>query len=347
MRLRSALVLGITAATLAPASGAVASTVDGGLLYHRLCSVAAVGAPLGPPDGCTSAADPVDPGAPSGSAHPGPVSPQAQPGPVHATQPVPRADPVSPLYEAPAPHSHEAHPPRLRPYRQPLRAQEAAPPRRIGTAPADPTCGDPDSADFPLTTRIRQAPATYRPGGDGAEWALDLANTTDIGCPGVHPVLVLVDEARALRPGHVRAEFHAGGAWHRIPFVHTDRDELIGVFGEDLPGFDVGAGQTRTVRVRLGFAEGVAPGDVVANTAIVQRRGDDGDWVGQSDDYRFRITNSPEGESSYTAGAGSPHQLAQSGPSPLLGLEGTAVAFLLGGGALVVGSRRLRTPPKR
>jgi hypothetical protein len=213
-----------------------------------------------------------------------------------------------------------------------------------------PTCGDPESADFPLTTRIHSAPAAYRPGGDRTEWALDLANTTDTACRGVHPVLVLTDQARTLRPGHVIAEFFADGRWHTVPFVRTDRDELIGVFGEDLEGFGVGAGETRTVRVRLGFTEAAGVDDVVANAAIVQRLGDDGEWVGQSDDYRFRISlsaDTPDSGDSYTAGAGSPHQLAQSGPGSFLGLGGTAVTFLLGGGALVAGSRRMRTPPKR
>ncbi|CAM5340312.1 hypothetical protein GCM10010329_36510 [Streptomyces spiroverticillatus] len=343
MRLRSALVLGVTAATLAPASGAVASTADDGLLDHRLCSVAAVGTLLGASDDCTDSTDSGDSGASAESPHPGAVRTQAQPAPVQEEVP------GRPALEDPPLHTEEARPFEIQLHREPLRPQEAAPPRRISTRPAalTPTCGDPDSADFPLTTRIHRAPASYRPGGDSAEWALDLANTTDTACPGVHPVLVLTDEARTLRPGDVRAEYHAGGAWHRIPFVRTDRDELIGVFGEDLPGFAVGGGQTQTVRVRLGFAESAAPGAVVANAAIVQRRGDDGDWVGQSDDYRFMISNSVDQESSYTAGAGSPHQLAQSGPSPLLGLGDTAVAFLLGGGALVVGSRRMRTPPKR
>ncbi|MFJ4877914.1 hypothetical protein ACIP93_22240 [Streptomyces sp. NPDC088745] len=238
--------------------------------------------------------------------------------------------------------------------------QEAAAPRLLaaGARPtATPVCGDPGSAGFPLTTRIHRAPAAYRAGGDSAAWDLDLANTTDRPCAGVHPVLVLVDEARTLRPEHIAAAFHADGAWHRVPFVRTDHDELIGVFAEDLPGFAVGPGGTHTVRVRLGFAEGARATGVVANAAIVQRDGDDGDWVGQSDDYRFAVTDSPEPEpepeqeqeqeSGDAADADSVRRLAQSGPGPLLGLGGTAVALLLGGGALVAGSRRTRAPARR
>jgi hypothetical protein len=57
------------------------------------------------------------------------------------------------------------------------------------------------------------------------------------------------------------------------------------------PGFSVGAGKTLSVRVRLAVAEDAVPNDVVANAAVVQRRGDDGDWVGQSNGYRFRIVD--------------------------------------------------------
>ncbi len=240
--------------------------------------------------------------------------------------------------------------------------REAAAPRLLaaGAQPAVvPVCGDPDSTGFPLTTRIHRAPAAYRPGGDSAAWDLDLANTTDTPCTGVHPVLVLVDEARTLRPEHIAAAFHADGAWHRVPFVRTDHGELIGVLAEDLPGFAVGPRGTHTVRVRLGFAEGTAATGVVANAAIVQRNGDDGDWVGQSGDYRFTVTGSPEPEpkpeqeqeqereSGDAADADGVRRLAQSGPGPLFGLGGAAVALLLGGGALVAGARRTRTPARR
>jgi hypothetical protein len=240
-----------------------------------------------------------------------------------------------------------------------------------------PSCGDPRSADFPLGTRIHGAPGTYQPGGDSAEWYVDLANTTDAACHDIHPVLVLVDSGRNLRPDRVRAEFQdaGSGSWHAIPFLRTDRDELIGVFGEGLPGFTVGADGTLSVKVRLGFAAEARPNTVVANTAVVQRKGDDGEWVGESGDYRFDIdpdlatggtgstwdTGVPgesgelgesgesgeSGDRDYAEGAGSPAELAQTGARPLLGLGGTAVAFFLGGGALVVGSRRMRTPGGR
>lgn len=237
-----------------------------------------------------------------------------------------------------------------------------------------PSCGDPRSADFPLGTRIHGAPGTYQPGGDSAEWYVDLANATAAACHDIHPVLVLVDRGRKLRPDHVRAEVQDAGTeiWHAIPFVRTDRDELIGVFGEGLPGFTVGADSTLSVRVRLGFAGEARRNTVVANTAVVQRKGNDGEWVGESGDYRFDIDpdlatggnedagvpgeSGEAGESEgrdYSEGAGGPAELAQSGMSTRLGrlgrpgLGGLAVACFVGGGALVVGSRRVRTAGER
>ncbi|MEU8886822.1 hypothetical protein [Streptomyces sp. NPDC048442] len=291
MRLCSALVLGVTAATLVPAPSAVA----GGLLPQReMCAVSSW-------QGAECA---------------------------------------------------ESHLP-----------QEAAAPRRIGTAPrigtarrigtaprADqqqPSCGDPRSVDFPLGTRIHGGPGTYQPGGDSAEWYLDLTNDTGAACHDIHPVLILVDHSRNLWPDHVRAEFYdtASDTWHPVPFIRTDEDELIGVFGtgggDGTPGFTVGAGRTASVQVRLAFTEAARPNTVVANTAVVQRKGKDGEWVGQSADYRFAVDpNILTGDSSYSEAAGSLPELAQSGPSLLFGLGGSSVALVLGGGALVAGSRR-------
>ncbi len=41
--------------------------------------------------------------------------------------------------------------------------------------------------------------------------------------------------------------------------------------------------------MRLAFTSDTAPGEVTANAAVVQRRGGDGEWIGQSNDYRFRV----------------------------------------------------------
>ncbi|MFI1000741.1 hypothetical protein ACIP10_00715 [Streptomyces galbus] len=165
------------------------------------------------------------------------------------------------------------------------------------SAPARPTaaassCDAPDAEDFPLTTRLRGGPAAYEPGGGYGTWYLDLANTTDRTCAGVHPVVVLVDTRRALRPSQPQLEFYADGRPHPVRFQRTDEDELVGAF-DGFPGFTVGPRATVTVRVRLAFTSDTAPDGVTANAAVVQRHGDDGDWVGQSGDYRFTVAGDP------------------------------------------------------
>ncbi|MFV0135793.1 hypothetical protein ACLGIH_21675 [Streptomyces sp. HMX87] len=155
-----------------------------------------------------------------------------------------------------------------------------------------PACTAPEDHTFPLTTRIHGGPARYEPGGGYGTWYLDLHNTTDRTCSGVHPVVVLVDEERALRPGQPRLEFYADDRPHAVRFEETDADELVGAFtgeGDDFPGFTVGPGRTVTVKVRLALTSDAVPNEVTANAAVVQRRAGDGDWVGQSNDYRFRI----------------------------------------------------------
>ncbi|WP_329279139.1 hypothetical protein [Streptomyces sp. NBC_00691] len=180
--------------------------------------------------------------------------------------------------------------------------------------PPAPACGTPSGSAFPLDTRIHGGPADYPAGGPLQEWKLDLTNTTDGVCSGIHPVLVLTDEQRALRPGQIRFEFYDEGAarWRPVTFEATEQAENVGAFtGPDGPGsstgpdglgtstgvdgpdgfggFTVPAGQTLTVSVRLGFHARTTPGAVVVNAAVVQRRGADGDWVGESGDYRLTV----------------------------------------------------------
>ncbi|MFD3517225.1 hypothetical protein [Streptomyces sp. NPDC058657] len=238
-------------------------------------------------------------------------------------------------------------------------AMAAAPRHGPAADQQQPSCGDPRSTEFPLGTRVHGGPGTYQPGGDSAEWYVDLTNATATACHDIHPLLVLVDSARTLRPEQVRAEFQdiGTGVWHRVPFLRTDRDEVIGVFGEGpsgekLPGFTVAASSTLPVKVRLGFAEAARTNTVVATAAVVQRKGDDGEWVGASGEYRFAVDpDAATGDSGgstdtwgrpYAESAGSPAELARTGRDALPGLGATAAALLLGGGALVVGSRRMR-----
>ncbi|MET9696082.1 hypothetical protein ABZY31_04045 [Streptomyces sp. NPDC006529] len=153
------------------------------------------------------------------------------------------------------------------------------------------TCGDGVSTAFPIGARIRGGPAVYRIGAAPQTWYLDLTNTTASACTAIHPVVVFTDKTRSLRPAHLRMEFDARGTTFPVSLEGTDRDEVIAVFdgGEAFPGFTVGPGGSATVKVRLAFAADAPAGEVVADAALVQRKGDDGDWVGDSGGYRFSV----------------------------------------------------------
>ncbi|MFD8771944.1 hypothetical protein, partial [Streptomyces sp. NPDC059916] len=167
----------------------------------------------------------------------------------------------------------------------------AADPVGSGSDPREPTCVAEHPADFPIGTRIHGGPATYHPGGGFRTWSLDLTNKTDAECADIHPVLVLIDKKRTLETRQIQLEFSDGKRQHPVRFERTDRDENIGVFDDGFPGFRVGPGKTVTVRARLTFTSDARPNSVVANAAVVQRRDDDGDWVGESGDYRFTLTD--------------------------------------------------------
>ncbi|MFJ8936335.1 hypothetical protein ACIRL0_11530 [Streptomyces sp. NPDC102365] len=161
---------------------------------------------------------------------------------------------------------------------------------------AEPTCAASGKRDFPVRTRIHGGPDTYEAGGGFRTWYIDLTNTTDATCENVHPVVVLVDKKRALRPEQPRLEFYDGGRPRPVTFERTDEDEHIGVLGPTGPGFTVVPGKTLSVKVRLAVTSDAEANDVVANAAVVQRHQDDGAWVGQSNDYRFRIVGGVAGD---------------------------------------------------
>ncbi|WP_425833316.1 hypothetical protein [Streptomyces fractus] len=194
-------------------------------------------------------------------------------------------------------------------------------------------CAADKHGDFPIDTRIDEGPATYHPGDAPRHFSLDLTNTTATRCADLHPVLVMVDDTRKLTPKHITLEFRDAGRWRPVSVERTDRDENIGVF-DGFPGFSVGAGDTVSVDVRLAFADGTRPDKVVANAALVRRKDDDGDWVGESDDYPFTVEEA--------AGPTLADELARTGPRALLGLGVAAGSLLLAGATLVVGARRLR-----
>ncbi|MFJ8631701.1 hypothetical protein [Streptomyces sp. NPDC093568] len=170
----------------------------------------------------------------------------------------------------------------------------AAAPVRAASSVELPSCATEDGA-FPLTTRLHGGPRAYAAGGGFGTWYLELTNTTARTCSGIHPVVVLVDGKRALRPSQPRLEFYGAPDDPRplpVRFETTDEDELVGAF-DDFPGFTVGPRKTLTVKVRLALTSDAVPNDVTANAAVVQRHEGDGDWVGQSNDYRFKIEAEP------------------------------------------------------
>ncbi|WP_328925891.1 hypothetical protein OG429_15370 [Streptomyces sp. NBC_00190] len=203
------------------------------------------------------------------------------------------------------------------------------------------TCGDGKSTAFPIGARIRGGPAVYRTGGGPQTWYLDLTNTTDSVCTAIHPVVVFTDKARALRPAHLRMEFDAPGGTLPVSLERSDRDEIIAVFdgGDAFPGFTVAAGGSLTVKVGLAFAPDAPNGEVLADAALVQRKGDDGDWIGEAGGYRFSVEGPQD-----PVEAGS---LAHTGPrGRAVGAAAAAVAALAVGGGLVIGGRRLRAPTR-
>ncbi|MFF2187441.1 hypothetical protein [Streptomyces sp. NPDC058155] len=157
-------------------------------------------------------------------------------------------------------------------------------------ADRQPSCGRASDPDFPIDTRIHGGPDEYRPGGPPQTWSIDLTNSTDEACHNIHPVIVLSDRHRSLTTAHVRLQLTDDkGRWRTMSLEKSDEDETIAVLEGGFPGFAVPGRQTVTVRARLAFTAAAVSNKVVANAATVQRRGGDGDWVGESNDYRFSV----------------------------------------------------------
>ncbi|MGW0422066.1 hypothetical protein [Streptomyces sp. NPDC003015] len=219
-------------------------------------------------------------------------------------------------------------------------ARIPATPAAVGPAPVGDSCA-PTGRDFPLTTRIHGGPAVYEAGGDFGTWYLDLVNTTRHTCGGIHPVVVLVDERHVLKPSQPRLEFYDGPRPRAVRFETTDEDELVGAFGG--AGLTVGPGKTLTVKVRLAVAADAVPNEVTVNAAVVQRHGDDGDWVGQSNDYRFGIgsaADTPSDTPTTPTHDGLPfadaaEELASTGPAVAAAVLGTAALLLVTAGAIL------------
>ncbi|MEU7009744.1 LPXTG cell wall anchor domain-containing protein [Streptomyces sp. NPDC046332] len=243
------------------------------------------------------------------------------------------------------------------------------------------TCGKVTDPEFPIDTRIHGRPGVFVPGAGSRTFEVDLTNTTADACHSIHPVLALADRERVLRPEQIRLDFYDSEAriWRPVAFEATEEDENVGVF-TDFSGFTVPAGGTVTVPVRLAFREDTAANEVVANAAIVQRQGADGDWVGESDDFRLAIgpegteadpeanpeansqenaegnpegnpevapsrTTPPESGDSGLPPAPTRPELAHTGPDSSALLAPVSGALLLTGASLVAASRRGRRGP--
>ncbi len=167
-------------------------------------------------------------------------------------------------------------------------------PSEVAWAESAAPCAGADDQRFPLASRIHDGPTSYEAGGGYGTWYIDLTNATRQTCAAVHPVVVLVDDKRALKASQPKLEFYDGTTARSVRFETTDQNELVGVFDADgFPGFTVGPGKTVSVKVRLSLTSDAVTNEVTANAALVQRHNQDGDWIGQSNDYRFGIGVEP------------------------------------------------------
>lgn len=185
-------------------------------------------------------------------------------------------------------------------------------------ADRQPSCGKASDPDFPIDTRIHGGPDEYHPGGRPGTWSIDLTNSTDEVCHNIHPVIVLSDRHRSLTVDQVRLQLTDDkGGWRTMSLEKSDEDEMIAVLEGGFPGFAVPARKTVTVRARLAFTDEADANKVVANAATVQRRGGDGDWVGESNDYRFSVGGAnPDGADPDTdTGTGTGPGTPSAGPS--------------------------------
>ncbi|WP_207229012.1 hypothetical protein [Streptomyces sp. BK022] len=191
----------------------------------------------------------------------------------------------------------------------------------VSSAAAVAPCAAGDAGSFPLGTRVHGGPDTYRAGGAPGTWYVDLVNTGTQTCAGVHPVVVLVDDERLLRPSQAKLDFYDGRRRRPVRLESTDHQELVGVVGADgFAGYTVAPGKTVTVRFRLMITSEAYADHVTAKAALVQRRGQDGEWVGESEDYVFDI-DGEEPDPARTPGSAPP-----TGPSRPSGPTATDAA---------------------
>ncbi len=172
----------------------------------------------------------------------------------------------------------------------------------LAAVPPAPAAAEP----FPVTARLLGGPPAYTAGAAPRELRVELENTSHDPLRDVHPVLVFVDRGRALAAEQIRLEYRApapvAGAgstpdrvWRPVAVEHTDNDENIAVVGgEDGPGTTLPPGRKVAIALRLRFTAAASAGPVTASATVMERRGRDGDWVGESAGYDFDVLPSPD-----------------------------------------------------
>lgn len=172
----------------------------------------------------------------------------------------------------------------------------------LAAVPSAPAAAQP----FPVTARLLGGPPAYTAGAAPRELRVELENTSRDPLRDVHPVLVFVDRGRALAAEQIRLEYRApapvAGAgstpdrvWRPVAVEHTDNDENIAVVGgEDGPGTTLPPGRKVAIALRLRFTAAAPAGPVTASATVMERRGRDGDWVGESAGYDFDVLPSPD-----------------------------------------------------
>ncbi len=220
------------------------------------------------------------------------------------------------------------------------RATEAGPAHTTAAVPTPPSCGKLAAKNFPIDTRMHGGPPVHHPGGGFEQWSVDLANTTAEPCRDIHPVIVFAGRDRGLEPNRIILEFYDDDAsrWRPAALETTAEDEIVGVLDDGVfRGFAVPARATVTVRVRFALTADTPPNQVTVNAAIVQRRGDDGDWVGESGDYRFAVLDDDGSGVTVTR-----DELATTGTGSRARLGIALGTIVLGAGIVALASKRLR-----
>ncbi|WP_197358684.1 hypothetical protein, partial [Streptomyces clavuligerus] len=226
----------------------------------------------------------------------------------------------------------------------------------LGAGVRAPRCAAASARDFPIDTRMSGGPSVHHPGGGFAGWTVELANRTREPCRNIHPVLVFSARDRGFTQDRVTLEFFdaAAARWRPAELETSGAGEVLAVLDADATsGFAVPGREEARVGVRMALAEDTPPNQVTVNAAVIQRHGDDGDWVGESDDYRFAVLD----DTGYGA-AVTRDELATTGTGSLVRLAVAVGSLLLGGcvlAALVSGrparaARRdtaRRRPPAR